>query len=47
MGVRPTLLRQLLAGRDDAWILENKATLSEGITAAAETLRARQAILLA
>jgi len=47
MGVCPTLLRQMLAGRDGAWIIENKATLNEGITAITETLRARQAILLA
>jgi hypothetical protein len=41
------LLRQMLAGCDGAWILENKPALSEGITAITETLRARQVILLA
>jgi hypothetical protein len=41
------LLRQMLAGKDGAWIIENKSALTEGITAITETLRARQSILLA
>jgi hypothetical protein len=41
------LLRQMLAGRDGVWIIENKNAVNEGITAITETLRTRQAILLA
>ncbi len=40
------LLRQMLAGKPGPWIIENKPSLLEGITAITETLRARQAILL-
>jgi len=40
------LLRQMLSGKPGPWIIENKPSLTEGITAITETLRARQAILL-
>ena len=41
------LLRQMLAGKDGPWIIENKPGIAEGITAITETLRARQSVLLA
>jgi hypothetical protein len=41
------LLRQTLEGRDGEWMIANKVTIAEGLTAIGATLRDRQAVLLA
>jgi hypothetical protein len=40
------LLRQTLEGKDGAWMIENLATIGEGLGAIGATLRDRQAVLL-
>jgi hypothetical protein len=41
------LLRQTVQGKDGVWILANRAIFTEGLAAIAETVRARQNLLLA